>query len=58
MPRMSLVTSQQRGRLCLPSGPLPAEFGLVLRLSAPRVQAGFANDSWDGDAIGWSGREP
>ena len=39
-------------------GVLPAEFGLVLHIAAPRRTAGYANDSWEGSAIGWCGREP
>ncbi len=41
-----------------PHGALPAEFGLVLHIAAPRHTAGYANDSWEGAAIGWCGREP
>lgn len=39
-------------------GALPAEFGLVLDIVAPRHTAGYADDSWEGAAIGWCGGEP
>lgn len=26
--------------------------------AAPQASAGYANDAWEGAAIGWSGREP
>lgn len=26
--------------------------------AAPHASAGYANDAWEGTAIGWSGREP
>lgn len=41
-----------------PQGVLRAVFGLDAPIAAPRRTAGYANDSWEGAAIGWCGREP
>ncbi|WP_188683809.1 hypothetical protein [Nesterenkonia cremea] len=46
------------GETSRPHGVLRAVFGLDTPTAAPRRTAGYANDSWEGAAIGWCGREP
>ncbi|MDK8436696.1 MULTISPECIES: hypothetical protein [unclassified Brevibacterium] len=53
LPPAAALRNRGRVRPATSAGP-----ELIIATPAPRPTLGYANDSWEGAAIGWCGREP